>query len=69
MPKDVNVDRIIANLEDAKTAIEEAQVESEDQQREILLEDAVTGIENATDQLEDGGVEPVERRRKPRVRR
>jgi hypothetical protein len=45
---------MIASLEDAKTSIEEARVEEEEQQRDVLLDDAVTAIENVTDELEEG---------------
>jgi hypothetical protein len=48
------VNQMIASLEDAKTSIEEARVEEEEQQREVLLDDAVTAIENVADELEDG---------------
>ncbi len=48
------VNQLIASLEDAKTSIEEARVEEEEQQREVLLDDAVTAIENVTDELEEG---------------
>jgi hypothetical protein len=48
------VNQMIASLEDAKTSIEEARVEEEEQQRDVLLDDAVTAIENVADELEDG---------------
>jgi hypothetical protein len=50
-----DVNQLIANLEDAKTSIEEARVEEEEQQRDVLLDDAVTAIDNVTDELEEGG--------------
>lgn len=50
-----DVNQLIASLEDAKTSIEEARVEEEEQQRDVLLDDAVTAIENVTDELEEGG--------------
>jgi hypothetical protein len=49
-----DVNQMIASLEDAKTSIEEARVEDEEQQRDVLLDDAVTAIENVTDELEEG---------------
>jgi hypothetical protein len=49
-----DVNQLIASLEDAKTSIEEARVEEEEQQRDVLLEDAVTTIDNVTDELEEG---------------
>ena len=49
-----DVNQMIASLEDAKTSIEEARVEEEEQQRDVLLDDAVTAIENVADELEDG---------------
>lgn len=49
-----DVNQMIASLEDAKTSIEEARVEEEEQQREVLLDDAVTAIEYVTDELEEG---------------
>jgi len=48
------LNQMIASLEDAKTSIEEARVEEEEQQRDVLLDDAVTAIENVADELEDG---------------
>lgn len=48
-----DVNQMIASLEDAKTSIEEARVEEEEQQRDVLLDDAVTAIENVADDLED----------------
>lgn len=48
------VNQMIASLEDAKTSIEEARVEEEEQQRDVLLDDAVTAIENVADELEEG---------------
>jgi hypothetical protein len=48
------VNQMIASLEDAKTSIEEARVEEEEQQRDVLLDDAVTSIEHVTDELEEG---------------
>jgi hypothetical protein len=49
------VNQMIASLEDAKTSIEEARVEEEEQQRDVLLDDAVTAIESVADELEEGG--------------
>jgi hypothetical protein len=49
-----DVNQMIASLEDAKTSIEEARVEEEEQQRDVLLDDAVTAIENVADELEEG---------------
>jgi hypothetical protein len=48
------VNQLISTLEDAKTSIEEARVEEEEQQRDVLLDDAVTAIEIVTDELEEG---------------
>ena len=49
-----DVNQLIASLEDAKTSIEEARVQEEEQQRDVLLDDAVTSIENVADELEEG---------------
>ena len=49
-----DVNQIIANLEDARTSIEEARVEEDEQQRDVLLDDAMTSVDNAMDQLEEG---------------
>jgi len=57
------VNQLIASLEDAKTSIEEARVEEEEQQRDVLLDDAVTAIEIVADELEEGHT-----RRKPHHR-
>ena len=54
MKRKDGVNQMIASLEDAKTSIEEARVEEEEQQRDVLLDDAVTSIENVADELEEG---------------
>jgi hypothetical protein len=51
-----DMNQIIASLEDAKTSIEEARVEEEERQRDVLLDDAVTAIDNATDELEESDI-------------
>jgi hypothetical protein len=47
------VDRIIANLEDAQTSIEEARILNEQRERDALLEEASGTIEHVADELED----------------
>ena len=54
MKRKDDVNQLIASLEDAKTSIEEARVQEEEQQRDVLLDDAVTSIENVADELEEG---------------
>jgi hypothetical protein len=53
MKKEDRVNKIISQLEDAKTSIEEARGEVNEEQRDTLLDDAETAIENVTEELED----------------